>query len=93
MSCGECCATAMDICKEQFFSDMARLNLGAAAQQCIAECIVAGAGFGNCLLACMTRAATGNLRKVKRYVDDFNRCLAGQSNLCTGLQDCWCPWM
>jgi hypothetical protein len=94
MSCGECCATGLDACKSEFFNLMSNINLAAAAQRCIAECIITGTGLGNCVLGCMNRAAIGNLRKIKRYVDIFNQCLASYGSFCAGeREDCSCFWM
>jgi RHS repeat-associated protein len=94
MTCNECCVTGLDTCKIEFFNNMSNINLGASAQQCIADCIRSGPGFGRCVDACMINAATGNLRRINRYLEYFNQCLASWGSLCAGeREDCSCFWM
>jgi RHS repeat-associated protein len=94
MSCGECCAVALDTCKEQFLIEMSSINLAAQAQVCLPWCIATGVGLGRCLGSCLANAANRNLRRIQRSVDAFVSCIASGSNYCAaGGADCWCPWM
>jgi hypothetical protein len=77
-----------------FFLQMAAINFAADAQRCLAACMWSSIGIGRCLMSCLSQMSNANLKKLQRYVDGFNECLARGSNNCADqFQDCWCPWM
>jgi RHS repeat-associated protein len=95
MTCGECCAWAWDLCRDQFLIELSIIGTpGEAAFVCFQKCRGGVQGFGVCLSNCLLNAQIGKQRRIVRALDHFFECLGGQSRLC-GLEreNCSCPWM
>jgi RHS repeat-associated protein len=93
LTCGECCDTAWQIAWDFFLMEMS--ISGTAAQLafgCWSFCIGGVNDWQTCFNSCLIANQVAAQRKIRRAVNDFFLVLGSQSNLCTGLNNCSCPW-